>query len=202
MINTKIKVSIYQQSLNILLSRKAYIFFFLILLKSNLVFSYNFKEYLKSPFGNVLFVRHTLAPGYGDPQNFNLKDCKTQRNLDNEGRAQAIKIGQIIKKERFEFLLMYSSQWCRCMETAKLFDLGEIIIEPGLNSFFQGYVSKEKTISRLNEILNSLEYEKKPVLMVTHQVTISAITGINVKSGGAVAYNTKSKKSREVSILN
>ncbi|MFL2737408.1 MAG: histidine phosphatase family protein [bacterium] len=142
-----------------------------------------------------------MAPGYGDPQNFDLNDCSTQRNLDYEGKSQAVQIGRRIKKERIKFVKVYSSQWCRCVETAQLLDIGEITIEPGLNSFFQGFVSKEKTISKLKIILDSLEHSNELVLMVTHQVTIAALTGISVKSGGAVAYNTKFKKSREVDIL-
>ena len=173
------------------------LFFF----KSNLVFSFTLKEYATNPFGTVLFIRHTMAPGYGDPQNFDLNDCSTQRNLDYEGKSQAVQIGRRIKKERIKFVKVYSSQWCRCVETAQLLDIGEITIEPGLNSFFQGFVSKEKTISKLKIILDSLEHSNELVLMVTHQVTIAALTGISVKSGGAVAFNTKFKKSREVDIL-
>ena len=177
------------------------IFLVLILFKSNLVFSYTLKEYAKKPFGNVLFIRHTMAPGYGDPQNFALNDCSTQRNLDYEGKSQAVQIGRRIKKERIKFVKVFSSQWCRCVETAQLLDIGEITIEPGLNSFFQGFVSKEKTISKLKIILDSLEHSNELVLMVTHQVTITALTGISVKSGGAVAFSTKSKESRKVNIL-
>ena len=78
-------------------TRRICIFLVLILVKSNLVFSYTLKEYAKNPFGNVLFIRHAMAPGYGDPQNFVLNDCSTQRNLNYEGRAQAVQIGRIIK---------------------------------------------------------------------------------------------------------
>ena len=183
------------------LTKTIRIFLILFFFKSNLVFSYTLKEYAKKPFGNVLFIRHTMAPGYGDPQNFDLNDCSTQRNLDYEGKSQAVQIGRRIKKERIKFVKVYSSQWCRCVETAQLLDIGEITIEPGLNSFFQGFVSKEKTISKLKIILDSLEHSNELVLMVTHQVTIAALTGISVKSGGAVAFNTKFKKSREVDIL-
>ena len=72
---------------------------------------------------------------------------------------------------------------------------------PGLNSFFQGFVSKEKTISKLKIILDSLEHSNELVIMVTHQVTITAITGISVSSGGAVAFSTKFRESKEVNIF-
>ena len=169
--------------------------------KSGFAFSYTLDDYTKNPFGNVLLIRHALAPGFGDPQNFDLNDCSTQRNLDREGREQAFRIGEKIKAAGFKFSKIYSSQWCRCMETAEYMNLGEITVEPGLNSFFQGIVPKDKTLSILRKRLESVEAKQELVLMVTHQVTITAVTGITVSSGGAVAFNTKSGESREVRIL-
>ena len=72
------------------------IFTFFFISKSSLAFSYSLEDYAKNPFGNVLFIRHTLAPGFGDPQNFNLNDCSTQRNLNEEGIEQAFSIGEKI----------------------------------------------------------------------------------------------------------
>ena len=169
--------------------------------KSGFAFSYTLNDYAKNPFGNVLLIRHALAPGFGDPQNFDLNDCSTQRNLDGEGREQAFRIGEKIKAARIKFSKIYSSQWCRCLETAENMNLGEITVEPGLNSFFQGIVPKDKTLDRLRKRLESVEAKQELVLMITHQVTITAVTGITVSSGGAVAFNTKSGESREVRIL-
>ena len=169
--------------------------------KSDFAFSYTLNDYAKNPFGYVLLIRHALAPGFGDPQNFDLNDCSTQRNLDGEGREQAFRIGEKIKAARIKFSKIYSSQWCRCLETAKNMNLGEITVEPGLNSFFQGIVPKDKTLDRLRKRLESVEAKQKLVLMITHKVTITAVTGITVSSGGAVAFNTKSGESREVRIL-
>ena len=172
----------------------------LIFSKSIFVFSYTLDDYAKNPFGNILFVRHTLAPGFGDPQNFDLNECSTQRNLNGKGREQAFIIGEKIKEAGITFLKIFSSQWCRCMETAEYMNLGKITAEPGLNSFFQGIVPKEKTLYILRERLKSIEANQQLVLMVTHQVTITAVTGITVLSGGAVAFSTKSGESREVII--
>ena len=169
--------------------------------KSSFAFSYTLDDYAKNPFGSVLLIRHALAPGFGDPQNFDLNDCSTQRNLDGEGRRQAFRIGKKIKEAGIKFSKIYSSQWCRCLETAEYMNLGEITVEPGLNSFFQGIVPKDKTLHRLRKRLESVEAKQELVLMITHQVTITAVTGITVSSGGAVAFNTKSGESREVRIL-
>ena len=173
----------------------------LIIGKSCFAFSYTLDDYAKNSFGNVLLIRHALAPGFGDPQNFDLNDCSTQRNLDEEGREQAFRIGEKIKAAGIKFSKIYSSQWCRCLKTAEYMNLGEITVEPGLNSFFQGIVPKDKTLERLRKRLASVEAKQELVLMITHQVTITAVTGITVSSGGAVAFNTKSGESREVRIL-
>ena len=181
--------------------KKIFILAVIIFSKSGFAISYTLDEYAKNPFGNILFVRHALAPGYGDPQNFDLNECSTQRNLNGKGREQAFIIGEKIKEAGITFLKIFSSQWCRCMETAEYMNLGKITVEPGLNSFFQGIVPKEKTLSILRERLKSIEAKQQLVLMVTHQVTITAVTGITVSSGGAVAFNTKSGESKELMIL-
>ena len=173
----------------------------LIFSKSGFAISYTLDDYAKNPFGNILFVRHALAPGFGDPQNFDLNECSTQRNLNGKGREQAFIIGEKIKEAGIIFKNIFSSQWCRCIETAEYMNLGKINVEPGLNSFFQEIVPKEKTLSILRERLKSIEANQQLVLMVTHQVTINAVTGITVSSGGAVAFSSKSGKSREVKIL-
>ena len=173
----------------------------LIFSKSGFAISYTLDDYAKNPFGNILFVRHALAPGFGDPQNFDLNECSSQRNLNGKGREQAFKIGEKIKEAGIIFKKIFSSQWCRCIETAEYMNVGKINVEPGLNSFFQGIVTKEKTLSILRERLNAIESNPQLVLMVTHQVTITAVTGITVSSGGVVAFSTKSGESREVKIL-
>ena len=169
--------------------------------KTNFVFSLTIDEYSKNIFGDVLFIRHSIAPGFGDPKNFDLKDCSTQRNLNQDGRDQAFIIGEKIKAAGIKFSKIFSSQWCRCLETGKYLNLGDVILEPGLNSFFQGIVSKEKTLSKLRKKIRSFESKKELILMITHQVTISAITGITVSSGGAVAFNSISGESKEVRIF-
>ena len=181
--------------------KSIFILTILIFSKSGFAISYTLDDYAKNPFGNILFVRHALAPGFGDPQNFDLNECSTQRNLNGKGREQASIIGEKIKEAGITFLKIFSSQWCRCMETAEYMNLGKITAEPGLNSFFQGIVPKEKTLYILRERLNSIEANQQLVLMVTHQVTITAVTGITVSSGGAVAFSTKSGESREVRII-
>ena len=48
--------------------------------------------------GKLIFIRHAYAPGGGDPDNFDINDCNTQRNLNNLGRKQAKNIGNFFYK--------------------------------------------------------------------------------------------------------
>ena len=155
-------------------------------------------DYAKESFGQVLFLRHALAPGNGDPSNFDMSKCATQRNLDEVGRRQARKIGAQIAQLGMSFKSVFSSQWCRCLETARLLEQGTVTELPGLNSFYQGIVPRDETLHSLRQFLARLDRNDKPVLMVTHFVTISAITGISVSSGGAVAYDVETGKAVEI----
>ena len=87
----------------------------------------------KSISANVIFLRHTLAPGVGDPDDFIKEDCSTQRNLNDEGRVQARLIGDYLKKNNIVFSEILTSEWCRCIDTAKELDLGEWETFSGLN---------------------------------------------------------------------
>ena len=159
----------------------------------------SWSEVLDRPKFNVIFLRHALAPGYGDPAHFDITSCKTQRNLNQEGRDQAISIGIRLKMEEVWFDKIYSSEWCRCIETATLMDIGEITMFSGLNSFFQEHYDKKETLRKLMQKLEHLD-EKNRILMVTHQVVISSVTGINVGSGVAVAYSTTDGSAIKISM--
>lgn len=150
--------------------------------------------------GTVIFLRHALAPGNGDPYNFNLKDCKTQRNLDETGRRQARAIGKRIAAANLKLAGIYSSEWCRCLETALLLDLGAVTPFSGLNSFYENHAPREATLASLEAKLASLPRDGAPVIMVTHYVTIQAITMQSVPSGGAVLYDLKTGYARELSL--
>ena len=136
--------------------------------------------------GLVVLMRHAEARGTGDPAGFRLGDCATQRNLDGDGRAQAARIGEQLRQFGIDQARVLSSQWCRCLDTARLLDLGPVKEMPALNSFF-GQPEKEKeSITALRQFLADLPQDGKPVVLVTHQVTVTALTGIFPASGEAV----------------
>jgi len=157
-------------------------------------------EYAADPKGYVLFIRHALAPGTGDPAHFDINDCQTQRNLSDTGREQARQIGERLKKADLKIAAILTSQWCRCAETAEEMGLGPVIAEPGLNSFYQGIVPKQATLARLRQKLAQIDGGDGITVMVTHFVTISAITDIGVSSGGMVSYNPRTGDARIVGV--
>jgi phosphohistidine phosphatase SixA len=148
---------------------------------------------------NVLLMRHALAPGFGDPKKFVINQCTTQRNLDDVGRDQAKSLGLKLKQEGLIFDKIYSSYWCRCLETAQLLNLGTVDSFAGLNSFFQGHVERNQTLQLLQKKFVDLD-QNSLTLMVTHQVVIQAVTGISVSSGDLVTYNSKTGESVRISI--
>ena len=161
------------------------------------------EEYAKNPYGNVIFLRHAYAPGMdanGQPANFKIDDCSTQRNLDSRGIEQAVTIGEKFGANAIRFGIIYSSQWCRCLQTGQLLKLGKVVPEASLNSGFRGLFKKEETLSKLRENLQLLKDSNKRILMITHSGVISAITGLDIPSGGAVAYNIINQTSKVISM--
>ena len=145
---------------------------------------------------DVLFLRHALAPGFGDPANFSIHDCSTQRNLSQAGREQSRRIGQYLRDEAIGIEAILSSRWCRCVETAAELGLGPFTTHDGLNSFFDGHVDRAETIRLLRTYLDRMKVSSASgsvTMMVTHQVVIMAITGIAPQSGGFVAYNSRTR---------
>lgn len=127
-------------------------------------------------------MRHAIAPGTGDPAHFRLGDCTTQRNLDETGRNQARQTGDRIRDMGVKIDLVLTSQWCRCIDTATLLGLGNVEEEPALNSFFGDRSTEPEQTSQSIELLASLPNNTNAML-VTHQVNITALTGIYPRSG-------------------
>lgn len=133
--------------------------------------------------GAVLMIRHAEAPGTGDPSGFVLDDCRTQRNLSADGRQQAKAIGDWLRAKGIERARVFSSQWCRCLDTARLMGIGEVRPLPALNSFYQRPQDREPNIAALRAFLAEQPNDGQLLVLVTHQVTISALTGEYTSSG-------------------
>ena len=132
----------------------------------------------------VVLMRHALAPGMGDPPEFDLDRCLTQRNLSDAGRVQAKAIGDVLRANGIEDATILTSQWCRCSETALLLNLGKPKPTSMLNSFFQNRGSEHDQTRTLNESLDEWLSLKDDVrVLVTHQVNINSLTGHYAGSG-------------------
>ena len=143
--------------------------------------------------GKLIFIRHAYAPGGGDPINFDINKCSTQRNLSDSGRNQASEIGSFFKKNNIKVDKVYSSEWCRCKETA-LFAFNEFETKNFLNSFFSSKFAKNKDlqIKKLKEFINNWD-GKNNVIFVTHYVVISEILNYAPSSGEIVISNKELK---------
>lgn len=132
--------------------------------------------------GIVAIMRHADAPGTGDPASFTLDNCATQRNLGERGREQAREIGAAIRAAGAVVDRVLTSQWCRCRDTAGLLGVGPVEDLPALNSFFRNPARSGRQTAALRRFLSGLPPEET-VILVTHQVNITALTGRWTASG-------------------
>ena len=152
----------------------------------------NIVEILKKG-GNIIFIRHAIAPGNGDPQNFDISNCSTQRNLSKEGELQALKIGKFFKENDINLAKVLSSEWCRCKDTAKI-AFGNYETKNFLNSFYDERFSenKDKQIIDFQKFIRNWNKTGNLVL-VTHYVVISEILDLTTSSGEIVITDTNLK---------
>ena len=136
--------------------------------------------------GKLIFIRHAYAPGGGDPDNFNLNDCSTQRNLNYEGRKQAKYIGEFFKKNKIKIDKVLSSEWCRCKETARI-AFKNFSTNNFLNSFYSSKYAKnkDKQIKLLKNYVKKFESDKN-LILITHYVLIFEVLNYAPSSGEIV----------------
>ena len=174
--------------------RKVFLILILGLLKfqTNVFSSDKIINQLKSG-GNIIFIRHAIAPGNGDPDNFDLKDCSTQRNLSKNGIEQSKKIGEFFKDNKIKVEKVLSSEWCRCKDTAK-FAFKNFEVFSSLNSFYDAKFAdkKEEQIKNLKKYVKEWKGEDNLVL-ITHYVVILAVLDKVTSSGEILISNNNFK---------
>ncbi|UYV19063.1 histidine phosphatase family protein [Halomonas qaidamensis] len=151
--------------------------------------------------GLVILMRHALAPGIGDPAGFELSQCDTQRNLSAQGRAQAEAIGRSFRDRDVPIALVYSSRWCRALETAELMALGRVESTPWLDSFFRQRSERDDRTQAAREHIAAWQGPGN-LLLVTHQVNITALTGGGVSSGEMIVVRPTGDSFQVVGRLN
>ena len=132
--------------------------------------------------GTVALFRHARAPGTGDPADFKLDDCSTQRNLSEEGRRQAQRIGDEFRIRREPVERVLSSRWCRALDTARLAFGAMAQPSPPLDSFFSGRDQEPAQTQAVRRIIEGWR-STGVLVLVTHQVNITALTGIFPSEG-------------------
>jgi broad specificity phosphatase PhoE len=130
-------------------------------------------------------MRHALAPGTGDPKTFVIGDCTTQRNLSDDGRDQSRRISDRFRANGIPAARVFTSQWCRCAETAELLGIGDVVHLPALNSFFTEMERRSSQTATLSKWIAEYQ-DKAPLVLVTHQVNITALTEVYPRSGEIV----------------
>ena len=142
---------------------------------------------LKLP-NHALLMRHALAPGTGDPAGYSLADCSSQRNLDAQGKQQAVRTGQWLQRQGIQEAMVLTSPWCRCKDTANLLGYGPPEVEPAIGSFFEASQQAADYTQRLQKRLAQLGPSKgdKALILVTHHVNILDYMGSHVGSSDMV----------------
>ena len=166
------------------------LFIFISLVFSNQAFSNDDLIQSLKEGGKIIFIRHAYAPGGGDPDNFDVNDCSTQRNLNNEGISQSKLIGEFFVKNKIQIDQVLSSEWCRCKDTAK-YAFQNFKTFNALNSYFSSKFAQneDKQIKDLKNFIQNWKSEKNLVL-VTHYVVISSMLNMAVGSGEMVITDT------------
>ena len=147
-----------------------------------------------NPKGYVLLLRHTIAPGVGDPENFKLNDCSTQRNLSQVGRDDAKAVGDWLKRRDIKISRVESSRWCRAKQTAQLLGIGKVRLNSNLDSLFES-ADPAKAIQTVRVKKQNVDWRNKSGLLVLvgHFVNIGAVAGVGVGSGEGVLVKADSK---------
>jgi phosphohistidine phosphatase SixA len=148
--------------------------------------------------GTVALLRHARAPGTGDPANFRLDDCRTQRNLSAEGREQSARIGEAFAARGIAIERVLSSRWRRALETARLAFGARTEPFPPLDSFFADRGQRDAQTQRMREMIAAWKGRVGVLVLVTHQVNITALTGIFPQEGEAVVLRPSGKNGFEL----
>ena len=132
---------------------------------------------------HLALMRHAIAPGNYDPPGFRLSDCATQRNLSDDGRAQARRAGDLFRANVISAARVFSSQWCRCVDTATLLGLGRVTEQRLLNAYLgnRDIRNPEKVQALLAWIAG--QDLAPPLVLVTHGVVVSALCNVSAASG-------------------
>tara|TARA_B100000780_G_C21072719_1_gene431728 strand:- start:660 stop:1217 length:558 start_codon:yes stop_codon:yes gene_type:complete len=139
--------------------------------------------------GKIVMIRHGYAPGSGDPENFLIEDCSTQRNLSKKGIKQSKIIGSFFKENRIPIGIVLSSEWCRCKDTA-FYAFKNFKTNSFLNSFYDPSFqnNKNEQLRKLKKYIKQWKGDKN-LILITHYVVISELLNVSSVSGEIIIAN-------------
>jgi broad specificity phosphatase PhoE len=140
-------------------------------------------EALRTP-GSVVVLRHSYAPGTFDPPGARLEDCSTQRNLDEDGKAQARRIGEAFRRHRIAVGTVLSSPRCRCLDTARL-AFGQARPWDVLQGALRDDGLRQRQLVEIRKAIAD-HRDGPPLVLVTHGSVVTDLTGLNVRMGAFV----------------
>ena len=149
--------------------------------------------------GYVVLLRHAkTVSGTGDPPGFELDDCATQRNLSEAGREQAEQIGREFRERNIPISQVLSSQYCRCLDTARLLDLGTVKPSPMLNSIFEDRTTATQQVEQTRQSILNHRHTSGVIVMVSHYANIVEISNTPPQEGEAIVIKADGQGDLEV----
>jgi phosphohistidine phosphatase SixA len=128
--------------------------------------------------GHVVLMRHAITtPGVGDPPGFRLENCNTQRNLTDEGRRDAQRVGAAFRERGIVIERVLASPWCRCVETASL-AFGKAEVSTALSHLFTHPENREQQVRDMRALIYAPRFGNR--VLVSHGATLSALTGVSL----------------------
>jgi phosphohistidine phosphatase SixA len=137
---------------------------------------------LKKP-GHIAVLRHAHAPETPPDSDLKFNDCKTQRNLDEPGRSQARRLGAAFRKHGFASADIYSSRYCRAMETGKLLGVGAVRGLPALDQVYALDLAGAAATRANTRAFIKAKGAKRLMILVSHVTNIQSIAGVSLDSG-------------------
>jgi broad specificity phosphatase PhoE len=137
-------------------------------------------EALREP-GSVVVLRHSYAPGGFDPPDAKLDDCSTQRNLDENGRAQAARVGEAFRQNGIAVSSVLSSPRCRCLDTGRL-AFGQAGVLLPLQGALNNAELRQRQVAEIKKVI-AAHHGERPLVLVTHGSVVTDLTGLNIRMG-------------------
>lgn len=150
--------------------------------------------------GHVALIRHASAPGTGDPKGYTLDDCKTQRNLSEQGRAEALALGERFRAQKVKIGMVISSQWCRCRQTAELMDIGPVEEAPTFNNAFMLHERRDELTSGARAVIAAWR-GPGTLVVATHGSNILALLGFHPAQGEVIVVKPDAQADKKMRLI-